>query len=92
MSPRPHIPAPHPTPTQSRAQVPKHAVITALGGKPTPDLPAFAAALRSLAPGARAPLEYFTFGDRNRRKHTLLFRDSLQWCVRAWFFRGGGAL
>ena len=58
--------------------MPKHAIITSLGGKPTPDLETFASVLRSLPHGARAPLEYFAFSDRHRRKNTLLFVDR-QW-------------
>ena len=69
----------------ARAHVPKHAIITALGGKPTPDLPAFAAVLRALPHGARVPVEFFVFSDRHRRKNTLLFVDRQWWvCRHGW--------
>jgi S1-C subfamily serine protease len=42
-----------------RAGVPHRAVITALGGRDTPDLAAFSAALAELPDGARVPLRYF---------------------------------
>jgi S1-C subfamily serine protease len=61
-----------------RAGVPKHAVVTSLAGKPTPDVAALARALRALEHGARAPLEYVTFGDRHRRKAAILQMDR-QW-------------
>jgi S1-C subfamily serine protease len=61
-----------------RAGVPKHAVVTSLAGKATPDLASFAAALRELPHGKRAPLEYVTFGDRHRRKAAILQMDR-QW-------------
>lgn len=62
----------------SRAGIPKHAIITSLQGKPTPDLCTFASVLRGLSHGARVPLEYFTFGERHRRKSVLLHVDR-QW-------------
>lgn len=62
----------------SRAAVPKHAIITQLSGKPTPNLEAFAAVLRALPHGARVPLEYFTFAERHRRKNVILHIDR-QW-------------
>ncbi|KAG2499918.1 hypothetical protein HYH03_002205 [Edaphochlamys debaryana] len=61
-----------------RANVPKCAIITALNGKPTPDLITFAAVLRTLPHGARAPLEYLTFSERHRRKNAILHVDR-QW-------------
>jgi hypothetical protein len=68
----------HSTSSQGRALVPKHAIITALDGKPTPDLLSFASVLRNLPHGARVPLEYLVFSDRHRKKNTLLFVDR-QW-------------
>lgn len=65
---------------QGRANVPKCAIITGLNGKPTPDLITFATVLRTLPHGARAPLEYLTFGERHRRKNAILHVDR-QWCV-----------
>jgi hypothetical protein len=50
----------------SRAHIPKHAIITALAGTPTPDLASFAAALRALPHAAKVPLQYFTFTERQR--------------------------
>jgi hypothetical protein len=61
-----------------RAAVPKHAIITALDGKPTPDLQSFAAVLRGLLHRARVPLEYYTFSERHRRKNAILQVDR-QW-------------
>ncbi|EFJ52115.1 trypsin family [Volvox carteri f. nagariensis] len=61
-----------------RANVPKCAIITALNGKPTPDLITFATVLRTLPHGARAPLEYLTFSERHRRKNAILHVDR-QW-------------
>ncbi|GLC44411.1 hypothetical protein PLESTB_000472500 [Pleodorina starrii] len=61
-----------------RANVPKCAIITALNGKPTPDLITFATVLRALPHGARAPLEYLTFSERHRRKNAILHVDR-QW-------------
>ncbi|GFR40978.1 hypothetical protein Agub_g1643, partial [Astrephomene gubernaculifera] len=61
-----------------RSNVPKCAIITALNGKPTPDLLTFATVLRTLPHGARAPLEYFTFSERHRRKNAILHVDR-QW-------------
>ncbi|GIL73118.1 hypothetical protein Vretimale_4727 [Volvox reticuliferus] len=61
-----------------RANVPKCAIITALNGKPTPDLRTFATVLRTLPHGARAPLEYLTFSERHRRKNAILHVDR-QW-------------
>eukprot|EP00983_Pelagomonas_calceolata_P108025 1159410-Pelagomonas_calceolata.AAC.4 len=65
---------------QGRAGLPKCAIITALDGKPTPDLATFAALLRLQPHGARTPLEYYTFGERHRRKNAILHIDR-QWCV-----------
>lgn len=59
----------------SKAGVPKHAVITSVGGRPTPDVGAFVDALKVLEHGQRVPLQYFTFGERHRRKSTLLHVD-----------------
>ncbi|KAL6760325.1 hypothetical protein V8C86DRAFT_2557091 [Haematococcus lacustris] len=61
-----------------RSALPKHAIITALAGQPTPDLLSFARVLRGLPHGARTPLEYFTHKDRNRRLHAILHMDR-QW-------------
>ena len=61
-----------------RAAVPKQAIITALDGKPTPDLQSFAAVLRGLLHRARVPLEYYTFSERHRRKNAILQVDR-QW-------------
>lgn len=58
-----------------KAGVPRHAVITSLAGRPTLDLPAFTQALSGLAHGARAPLEFFTFDDRFRRRAVILDVD-----------------
>jgi hypothetical protein len=55
-----------------RAAVPKFAIITSLAGIATPDLQTFASVLCGLAHGARAPLEYYTFSERHRRKSTIL--------------------
>ncbi len=55
-----------------KAGVPKYAIITALNGTPVPDTAAFAGILRKLAHGARVPLEYYTFHERNRRKNVIL--------------------
>jgi hypothetical protein len=55
-----------------RAAVPKFAIITSLAGIATPDLMTFASVLCGLAHGARAPLEYYTFSERHRRKSTIL--------------------
>ncbi len=65
-----------------RSSVPRYAIITQLAGKPTPDLQAFAAVLRALAHGARAPLEYYTFGERHRRKNAILHMDRQWWVGR----------
>ena len=46
------------------AAVPKHAVITSLNRKPTPDVDAFAAIWATLQPGARVPLQVRRFGVR----------------------------
>ena len=62
----------------NRAGIPKGAIITALDGAPTPDLESFAAALRRLPHGARAPLEFFTFGERHRKRSAILQVDR-QW-------------
>lgn len=61
-----------------RANVPKHAIITALSGQPTPDLESLARVLGTLPHGARAPVEFFVFTNRHRRKNTLMFVDR-QW-------------
>jgi hypothetical protein len=61
-----------------KAGIPKHAIITGLDGKPTPDLEAFAAVLRSLPHRARVPLEFYTFQERHRKKNALLQVDR-QW-------------
>lgn len=101
-----------------KAGVPKHAIITALGGTPTPNLAAFIEALKvgtgsgmrllarycmrlllslvlmvlcaalcsrlnpafrpqlsfdqTLRQGQRVPVQFFTFGERHRRKSSLL--------------------
>lgn len=55
-----------------RAAIPKYAIVTSLDGVPTPDLRTFALVLRTLQHGARVPLEYFTFGERHRRKSAIL--------------------
>ena len=70
---------------QGRAGLPKYAIITALDGKPTPDLATFAALLRLQPQGARTPLEYFTFSERHRRKNAILHVDR-QWCVCVFVF------
>ena len=56
----------------NRAGVPKGAIITALGGDPTPDLEAFAAALRRQPHHAKVPLEFFTFNERHRKKSAIM--------------------
>ena len=58
-----------------KAGVPKHAIITSLNGTPTPALGEFTAALRALAHGQRAPLEYFTFDERFRTRAVILHVD-----------------
>ncbi|KAL4420764.1 hypothetical protein ABPG75_010420 [Micractinium tetrahymenae] len=55
-----------------KAGVAKYAIITALAGSPTPSLAAFVEALKGLRHGQRVPLEFFTFGERHRRKSTIL--------------------
>ncbi len=62
----------------SRAHIPKHAIITALAGKPTPDLATFTAVLRTLPHAVKAPLEYFSFAERHRKRNALLTMDR-QW-------------
>jgi hypothetical protein len=52
--------------------------VTALGGRPTPDLESFARVLRGHPHGSRVPVEFFVFSNRNRRKNTLMFVDR-QW-------------
>lgn len=63
---------------QGRANIPKHAVITQLNGKATPDVETFARVLRALPHGSRAPMEYYTFSERHRRKNVILHVDR-QW-------------
>ena len=58
-----------------RAGVPKHAIVIALGGRPTPDLASFAAALAALQPGTKAPLQYTTFEQRHRTCSALVHID-----------------
>ena len=53
----------------------KHCIITSLAGKPTLTLENFISALLELSHGQRVPLEYFTFDERFRRKHTILTID-----------------
>ncbi|GBF93978.1 protease Do-like [Raphidocelis subcapitata] len=62
----------------NRASVPKGAIITALDGAPTPDLEAFAAALRRQPHNARVPLEFYTFNERHRKRSAILQVDR-QW-------------
>jgi hypothetical protein len=64
----------------TRAGVPKYATIHALAGRPTPDLPAFAAALARLAPGTKVPLQ-FTAWDHRHRKRTTLVHIDWKWCA-----------
>lgn len=64
--------------------MPKHSIVTAVAGRPTPTLSAFREVLRGLPHGARVPLEYLTFSDRHRRKNAILHMD------RQWWVRGCG--
>ncbi len=59
-----------------RAGVPKHAIITALNGVPTPTLEAFGAVLRGLKHGARVPVEHYTFNERHRRKNAIMHMET----------------
>jgi hypothetical protein len=77
----------------SRADVPRGAIITALDGDPTPDLAAFAAALRRQRHAARVPLEFFTFNERHRKKSAILqVADviDLLTCITLCFWEGQG--
>jgi len=58
-----------------RAGVPKHAIVTALGGRPTPDLATFASVLATLRPGTKAPIQYATFEQRQRTCSGLVHID-----------------
>ncbi|KAK9816755.1 hypothetical protein WJX72_004724 [[Myrmecia] bisecta] len=58
-----------------RAAVPKYAILTSLAGQATPDLETFARVLRSQAAGARVPLHFLVFGERNRKRTALLHVD-----------------
>ena len=71
-----------------RAGVPKHAVIVGLGGRPTPDLASFAAALAGLEPGTKAPIQYTTFEQRQRTCSGLVHVD-WTWCDLARVQRTG---
>lgn len=64
----------------AKAALPRHAIITKLGGTATPDLDAFAAAVSAAPHGARVSLEYFTFSDRHRKRTAILPVD-WEWCV-----------
>ena len=59
----------------SRADVPQHALLTAVAGCPTPDLTALEAALAALPDGARVPLRYTLLGDAHRQRLTVLTMD-----------------
>ncbi len=63
-----------------RAGVPKHAILTGLAGEPTPDLAAFARVLRRQPHGARTPVQFIVFGERNRTRTALLPVDR-NWCA-----------
>jgi hypothetical protein len=69
------------------AGVPRFAIVTAVAGTPTPDVDAAAAALAALAPGAKVPVQYYTFADRHRVK-TGLLRVAAHWFDKpTWFTR-----
>jgi hypothetical protein len=73
------------------AGVPRHAVIVSVAGAPTPHIDAAAAALAALAPGARVPLQYYTFGDRHRVKTALLTVNSCWYGPLTWYDRDDAA-
>ena len=58
--------------------VPKHAIITALGNEPTPDLDAFARAFAKTPEGSKATLRYLTRDERHRVK-TAAVRMQTRW-------------
>ena len=58
--------------------VPKHAIVTALGNEPTPDLDAFARAFAKIPEGSKAPLRYLTHDERHRVK-TAAVRMQTRW-------------
>ena len=58
-----------------RAGVPKHAIITALANTPTPTIKAFTEVLLGLQQGMQAPVEYYVFTERTRRKQGILHVD-----------------
>ncbi|KAI3430723.1 hypothetical protein D9Q98_005309 [Chlorella vulgaris] len=62
-----------------KAGVSKHAIITAVAGTPTPNLTALVEALKCLRHGQRVPIQFFSFGDRHRRKSSILH---INW---AWY-------
>jgi hypothetical protein len=66
----------------SRADVPQHALVVAVGRVPTPDLPSLEAALTALPDGAKVPLRYTVLGDAHRERVAVLTFD------RRWFEMG----
>lgn len=63
----------------SRARVPRRAVITELGGEPTPSLERFEEVLASHPHDARLPVRYFTLNQPNSPQVAVLRND------RRWF-------
>lgn len=59
----------------SRADVPQHALITAVGRMPTPDLASLEAALTALPDGAKVPLRYTLVNDSHRERVAVLHFD-----------------
>ncbi|MEN8181955.1 MAG: trypsin-like peptidase domain-containing protein, partial [Myxococcota bacterium] len=63
----------------ARADVPRGAVLTAIGGSPTPTLDAAETALAGFADGARVPVRYFRLGNPRTEQVSVLTVD------RRWF-------
>ena len=68
----------------SRADVPPHALLTSVGGAPTPTLAALEAVLAALPDGAKVPLRYTLLGDSHRERVAVLTCDRRWHAMTVW--------
>ena len=70
----------------SRANVPKHAILTKLNGIETPTIEAFCAVLKTLKHGERVPLCYYVTAERHRTETVVMEQDT-KWYGEAKFWK-----
>ncbi|VAI55903.1 unnamed protein product [Triticum turgidum subsp. durum] len=63
----------------SRASVPRYSIIKKFARKDIAHLGDFIAVISELSRGERVPLEYVTYTDRHRNKHTIVTIDQRGW-------------